>query len=269
MRTPSRCIAPIGPRLALAALLLTSAAGAAPAAGDGRAIMEQADRMNRPEWEMAEVRMELADRSGTVNVRELTWHFRNRDGERVSLLKFTAPANVEAVGLLVRERTGEPNAIWHYLPATRNVRRISAGHRQNRFMGTEFVFEDFEGLQLDRYRFELLGSEPCAGDRRCDLVEARASDAREAAESGYSKKVFWVDREARFLVKTELFDRDGKLAKVFAGEGFRPVRGHWRPTVQTMTNLADGRVTRLIEVSRRVGEPFDPHYLSQQYLRSE
>lgn len=232
-------------------------------------IMAKADRMNRPKYEISTMQMELVDSVGAVMKRELIWYFRNEEGKRTSLMKFTAPANMQGVGILVIEEKQLPNAIWHYLPASRNVRRISAAHRQNRFMGSEFVFEDFEGLKLDKYTFTLMGSKPCAESSECDVVEGKATDKEESSSSSYRKKVFYVDKRNSAIIKTELFDRDGKLAKIFEASGWRRVGDYWRPQLQTMSNVAEMRVTRLVEVERKIDQPFDPYYTGQQYLRSE
>lgn len=249
----------------LAMLALSGAAWAESAAD----IMDKADRMNRPSYEIARMQMELVDAGGSVLKRDLIWYFRNEEGKRTSLMKFTGPANMRGVGILVIEEAGLPNAIWHYLPASRNVRRISAEHRQNRFMGTEFIFEDFEGLKLDKYAFTLTGSQPCAGTSQCYVVEARASDKAEATSSSYGRKVFHVDRQTYSIVKTELFDKSDKLLKVFEASGWRRMGSYSRPQVQTMSNVVEKRITHLREVERKLDVPFEPYYMGQQYLRSE
>lgn len=250
---------------AWAAFLLCGAARA----DSGAEVMAKADRMNRPRHEVATMRMELVDAGGAVMTRELLWYFRNEEGRRTSLMKFTAPANIRGVGILVIEENDKPNAIWHYLPASRNVRRISPEHRQNRFMGTEFIFEDFEGLKLDKYQFTLTGSAACAQAAQCHVVEARASDQAELAGTSYGRKVFYVDRQTYAIVKTELYDKNDRMLKVFEASGWRSLNGYWRPQLQTMSNLAERRVTRLREVERKLDTPFEPYYTSQQYLRSE
>lgn len=239
-------------------------------AQSGADIMAKADRMNRPKYEISTMQMDLIDSAGAVVMkRELIWHFRNEENKRASLMKFKAPANVQGVGILVIEEKRSPNAIWHYLPASRNVRRISAAHRQNRFMGSEFIFEDFEGLKLDKYMFTLIGSEPCAEDSECYVVEGQATDKEEGSSSSYGKKVFYVDKRNSTIIKTELFDKDGKLVKIFESKGWRNVGDYWRPQLQTMSNVAEKRVTRLTEVEREIDQPFDRYYIGQQYLRSE
>ena len=169
----------------------------------------------------------------------------------------------------MKEHAGEPIAIWHYLPATRNVRRIASRHRRNRFMGTEFVFEDLMGLILDKYAFELLRSEACTDNRICAVIETRAVDPTERADTGYTKKLYWVDRADAFVHRTDLFGTDGKLEKRISFSGYRAIGTYWRPTRQIVQNFRNGRETRLIELNRIIDVPFDAYYASHQYLRSE
>src|SRR5260221_517166 len=157
------------------------------------AIMTNADQMNRPKYEIAQMKMELLGESDQPLTRKLTWHFVNENKTRTSLLKFSDPASVRGVGTLVIESDDKANTIWHYLPATRNVRRIASEQRQNRFMGTEFVFEDFEGLKLNKYKFELLRTEACQQGSHCYVVGGKPSEAEERNTSCYNMKVYWVD----------------------------------------------------------------------------
>lgn len=238
------------------------------ATSDAMALMKQVDESNRPAFEKVTMKMEVRG-SGEPLVRELTWHFTNTADKRTSLLKFSAPANVEGSGTLVVEQPGQDNAIWHYQPSTRNVRRISSQHRQNRFMGTDFIFEDFEGLKLDKYRFAHLRKEPCADGGSCDVVEAVATDKKEMAGSSYSKKLFWVDPDKHVITRTELYGADGKLAKTYESSGFRKIGTHWRPKAQEMRTADGSHSTRISEVERSLDQPFDMYYVSQQYLRSD
>lgn len=249
------------------ALFASSCWGQAGSGAD--AIMAKVDQSNRPKYEIAKMRMELLGDNAAPLSRELVWHFLNDDGSRVSLLKFSAPAAVKSVGTMVVEEAGKTNAIWHYLPATRNVRRISAEHRQNRFMGTEFVFEDFEGLKLSKYEFKLLRAETCRQTSRCHVIEAIAGDAEERDSSSYGKKVFWIDQDSFAIVRTELYDRDGAIAKVAENSDFRTIGAYTRPRRQVMLNKRNGHSTVLTELERKIDVQFDRYYVSQQYLRSE
>jgi len=235
----------------------------------GREIVERADRNARAKTETVKISMELITNGEVVSRRELVWYFRNDANGQVSLMKFLSPASVRSVGVLTSEDKGRGNTTWQYLPATRAVRRISAEHKQNRFMGTEFVYEDFEGMKLAKYDFTLLKTAPCGDHQQCDVVEARASDSGEMKTTGYGKKRYWIDGDQFFLVKTELFNKEGQLSKVVEGKDFRSVDGYWRSREELITNLKTNGSTRLIELDRKMDGKLDPYYVSQQYLRAE
>lgn len=264
-----RAVAATGVALATAAGLgITSRTGVAQSL-TGREIVERADRNARAKTEIVKFSMELVAGREVVSRRELIWYFRNDANGQVSLLKFLSPASVRSVGVLTTEDKRQGDTTWQYLPATRAVRRISAEHKQNRFMGTEFVYEDFEGMKLAKYDFTLVETVPCGAPQQCDIVEALASDPEERKTTGYGKKRLWIDRNQFFVVKAELFDKAGQLFKVTEGKDFRNVGGYWRSREETITNLKTNASTRLIELDRKMDEKLDPYYVSQQYLRAE
>ena len=76
-------------RFVVAFALLLSAPGVAVAGPDAREIMQRAKEQHRADFEVAHMRMELVNESGGVLTRELHWHFRDRDGRRDSLMKFS------------------------------------------------------------------------------------------------------------------------------------------------------------------------------------
>lgn len=249
-------------------LALSPPVAGAPSAADGAAIMAAVERMAGARFEIVTMRMELKADDGTSLVRELTSRAIDEGAGRATLTRFTAPASLRGVGTLVVEEAGKANAIWHYVPATRNARRVSGEHRQNRFMGTEFTFEDFEGIKRERYAFTVQGEEACVGAGRCFVVEARPVDAEEKATSGYARKVYRVDQRNHAIVRVDLFDRTGTLVKIFENSEFLDRGGHWRPRRQVMTNVRTGRATVLTEIERALDEPFDRQSVSPQALRA-
>jgi hypothetical protein len=232
-------------------------------------IMARADDMNRAHFEKLQLTMQLLEEGKVRASRELVWYFVNEGNIRSSLLKFTAPPSIQGDGVLIIEDNQQPNAVWNYLSATRSVRRIAGEHRQNRFMGTEMVFEDFEGLKRDLYEYRILRSYACPQSGMCYVIEGQANNADERNTSSYSKKIFWINRDNKVIVKIDLYNKSGVLEKVCEMSGMRLISGYWRPKRETMTNLLNGRATVLLEEERKLNQPFDKYFISQQYLRSE
>jgi hypothetical protein len=250
-----------------AASLAPAAVVGAPTVADAAAIMSTADQAGRARYELVTMRMEVRG-DGAALVREFSSRSLEEGGGRATLIRFTSPASLRGVGTLVVEDAGRANAIWHYVPATRSARRVSGEHRQNRFMGTEFTFEDFEGIKRDAYAFVVLGEEACLGSSRCFVIEARPVDVDETAGSGYARKVYRIDQRTHVIARVDLYDRDGVLVKIFESSDFRNLGGHWRPKRQVMTHVRTGHATVLTELERVLDVPFERQSVSPQALRS-
>jgi hypothetical protein len=232
-------------------------------------IMNKADKVNRSHNEVTHMRMDLVNSSGDLRQRDLIWYRKDKNNGSISVLKFNSPANVRDVGIMVEENDNGNNTIWQYTPVTRNIRRIPGSHKQNRFMGTEMVFEDFEGFKLNDYTFRLLKSVDISTKDNCYVIEAIPATLEEKEATGYSKKIFLIDKDKFILHKTSLYDRNGTLSKVFEMINYKFKDGYWRSEIQTMSNLQTNCKTRMTEIKRKINDDsFDPYYVSQRYLRS-
>jgi outer membrane lipoprotein-sorting protein len=258
-------------RMTLLFLLLFP--GPLPAAGaqdDGRRLVTASEERTKSTSERATWRMELLDRSGKkVQERQIEIFFKRSGGEESTLQKFLSPPVVAGTGILIVDRGEAVNDIWLYLPATRRLRRISGAEKSNWYMGTELTYEDFEDYQIPFYSFSSLGERPCGERRRCQVVEAIPSTPGEKSASGYSKKVYWLDGESLYPLRVDFYAKSGKLAKQLTVSGLERAGRYFRPGEVVMSNLENGRKTRLVLVHREIDQPLDDYYVSQRYLREE
>ena len=93
-------------------------------------------------------------------------------GESKSVLRFTAPAEVKGVALLVVNHPDRASDQWMWTPAIERDRRIALQDRSTRFFGTDFSFEDLEERDVDQYDYAL----------------ARRRDRRRRARAGRSSR---------------------------------------------------------------------------------
>ena len=61
-------------------------------------------------------------------------------GTSKAILRFTAPAEVKGVALLIVNHTDRASDQWMWTPAIERDRRIAAQDRSTRFFGTGFSF---------------------------------------------------------------------------------------------------------------------------------
>lgn len=232
-------------------------------------IVKKSDQVNRAPYELMKVQMTLFDDGAVTSKRDIVWYLRNDNGQQTALFKFVSPVTIKDEGIRVEEQSDGKNLIWEYSPATRNIRRIPGEHKQNRFMGTEMVFEDFEGFKVNQSIFKLMGEAGCGNGHSCYVIESMPATDDEKQSSGYSKKIYYIDKDHFYLIKTSLFDKQQKLIKDYELQGYQNTGGFWRPTKYIMTNLQAKRATTMQVVNREINKPFDSYYISQRFLRSE
>ena len=86
------------------------------------------------------------------------------------------------------------------------VKRISSVNKSGPFVGSEFAFEDFTALELNKYTYLYVREETC-GEMTCDVVERTPR----YEHSGYTRQLSWVDQSDYQTQKVEFFDRRGEL----------------------------------------------------------
>ena len=107
------------------------------------------------------------------------------------------------------------------------------------FVGSEFAFEDFTALELNKYTYKYLRTEPC-GELICDVVERYPR----YEHSGYTKQVSWLDQRDFQVRKVEFYDRRGDLLKTLTLGDYRLYEGkYWRAHKLAMMNHKTGKET--------------------------
>ena len=237
--------------VALIAGLSVTGAGTA-AAQSGLEIMQKQDKLQRAADEEVVFRMQIVSQGGETKERRMATYTRTGPQElSKTLIRFLAPRDVENTGLLTWEGKDGNDDQWLYLPSTRKVKRIVAGAKKNRFMGTDFTYEDLRPENLALHTYTLIGSETLDG-QECFLVEAVPATERQATDSGYSKRRQWISKVNYFTIKQEFYDRKGKLEKVGAARKVTSIKGTiWRAGELEMRDVQAGTRTVLL-AERRV-----------------
>ena len=162
-------------------------------------------------------------------------------GDR-SLIVFETPADIDGTALLSHARILEPDDQWLYLPALKRVKRISSVNKSGPFVGSEFAFEDFTALELNKFDYRYVGEEAC-GDLVCDVVERQPR----YEHSGYTRQLSWIDQQTFQVRKVEFYDRRGDLLKTLELTDYRKYEGgYWRAHRLAMVNHQTGKSTDLL-----------------------
>jgi outer membrane lipoprotein-sorting protein len=192
-----------------------------------------------------ELQMILRNAAGQESTRRLRISTLEKPDESVgdkTLVLFDTPRDIEGTALLSHARILDPDDQWLFLPALKRVKRIASSNKSGPFVGSEFAFEDFTAIELNKYEYRYVGTEACA-ELQCDVLERLPR----YPNSGYSKQVSWLDRDVFQIRKVEFYDRRGDLLKVLELDEYRQYdNGVWRAHRLSMKNLQTNKETDLL-----------------------
>ena len=237
-------------RLAQALALVALVAGA-PALAEtpeekGFAVAARSDRSDRGFTDSkVSLKMILRNAAGQESTRTMTLNtleIPNEDLGDKSLIVFDSPADIDGTALLSHAKILDADDQWLYLPALKRIKRISSVNKSGPFVGSEFAFEDFTGLELNKYEYRYLKEEAC-GDMTCDVVERKPR----YEHSGYSRQVAWIDQKDYQVRKVDFYDRRGDLLKTLELKNWKHYDGkYWRAHLFAMRNHQTGKSTDLV-----------------------
>lgn len=230
----------------LAASLLAAATNAETGDERGFEIAARSDRSDVGFSDsVVELKMILRNATGKETTRTLSLKTLEKEDEQVgdkTLIVFNTPADIKRTALLSYAKILKADDQWLYLPALKRVKRISSAHKSGPFVGSEFAFEDFTSLELNKYTYKFLHSETC-GDMQCDVVERYPR----YKNSGYSKQIAWIDQAHFQIRQVEFYDRRGDLLKTLTLEQYRQYENrYWRPHRLNMVNHQTRKSTDLV-----------------------
>lgn len=234
----------------LLSVLMIPVWGFAPAGAEdltGRQIVEEQQNRHVADNEMAKVALTLIDRKGKEKHQEMVIYTSKKEGKTRSLIQYHAPANIRGVGLLTWEQgEDQDDDQWMYMSASKATKRIAGGSKKNQFMGTDMAFEDMRPENLDTHEYTLKGEEAVDANP-CWKIEAVPSTDREKEESGYGKRIMWVDKAHYFTLKVEYFDHHDRHIKTALFEEIKPMGGQlfrsfkvtWKRLSQKTSTIMD------------------------------
>ena len=235
--------------IALALALGISFAGSIAANTPEQQGFEIAARSDRTDLGFGDSRvalqMVLRNAAGQQSTRSLKIATLEKPDESVgdkSLVLFETPRDIEGTALLSHAKILDPDDQWLFLPALKRVKRIASSNKSGPFVGSEFAFEDFTAIELNKFDYRYTGTELC-GDYQCDVLERQPR----YENSGYSKQIAWVDQDVFQIRRVEFYDRRGDLLKVLELGDYRQYdNGVWRAHLLSMENIQTKKQTDLV-----------------------
>lgn len=223
-----------------AALLWAGGPAAVRAADDARRIVEEAQRRTDTASQRYEGLLQVFDAKGKVTDKRWTFERLGAHGQSRCVIRFTAPAEVKGVALLVVNHPDRASDQWMWTPAIERDRRIALQDRSTRFFGTDFSFEDLEERDVDQYDYASDGEEAVDG-APCWKIR---STPKQAKSSQYSRSLVWIRKDNYAFARIENYVKDRIVRRLTYGN-IENVQGIWTARLMEMADLPRGSRTRL------------------------
>ncbi len=259
----------------LLALTILTSPNRATAAGTLTAeeIAKRSYAASRTNDSTSESKFRLVNANGQERVRETNGKTKLIKGttDNMRYVQFLSPSDVKGTKTLLVEHTGADDDIWIYLPALKKTRRLVASDKKSSFVGTDFSYGDVIGHKVEDWNHKLLKEESVDG-KPCFVVESLPKSPEVAQNSGYSKRIGWIEKESFVAIKGEGYDNSNALSKRFRAQKLEKVdavNGKWQPMEISAEDVSTGHKTiiefRNYKANVGVGdEVFTARYLERQ-----
>jgi len=196
---------------------------------------------------IGKVTMTLTNSRGEQRVRMMSVKSRLRGNgvDSAVLTGFLHPGDIKGTGFLQLENSSGNDDIWVYLPALGKTRRLAANNKRDSFFGTDFSYGDVLLPPVDQYEHRWLRDETLNGVA-CQVIESRLKSQSTRDDTGYSRRVTWLNPANHVESKVEYYDTSDRLLKTQTIGEFREMeaqKGRWLALRREMVNHQTGHKT--------------------------
>lgn len=233
-------------------------------AEDARQIMAEAQKRTNASSQHYEGSLQVFDSKGKISDKRWMFDRFGSHGNSKAVLRFTSPAEVKGVALLVVNHPDRASDQWMWTPAIARDRRVALQDRSQRFFGTDFSFEDLEERDVDQYDYTLDGEESVAG-ASCWRIDATP---RKTKVSQYTRTRIWVRKDNYAYQQLESFIK-AEVVRRLKYSDIQNVQGIWTGRTLEMTDLRRNSRTVLKLEKLQYNLPMKEDDFTLQALRRE
>jgi len=169
-------------------------------------------------------------------------------GRQKFFLYFTYPKEIKKASFLVHKYIKEDDFRRLYLPASKEILKISGHQKQCAFMGSDFSSEDITGRHFQKDKHQLIKEESV-------VIDTKKGPARFSTfvveshplikEDKTLKTRTWVDKKTYLPIRVEYTNHEGELYKTYEAIDIRSIDGYPTVTKHKMTSHLEGTYTLL------------------------
>src|SRR5580704_18108696 len=191
-------------------------------AQDARQIVAESQKRGQAKSQQYEGTLEVIGASNKISLKRWMFERIGSYGSSKSILRFTAPAEVKGVALLIVNHQDRASDQWMWTPALERDRRIALQDRSTRFFGTDFSIEDLEERDVNQFDYSLAGDDTVDGTPCWKVV----STPREAKSSQYTRSLVWVRKDNYAFARIENFVKEQAVRRLNYTD-IQNVQGIW------------------------------------------
>lgn len=219
-------------RLFLLCLILTYPIIAEESLNPSEVLLRVDEILAAPKDLSALMKINIINKNGDVKNRQIQMY---QKGSNKRLVKVIKPADQEGIGFL----SLPDDIIYVYLPAYKKTRRIAAHVKNQKFVGTDFTYEDLEAKNYsDKWLPQSLKNEK-------DLYILELIP-RPGVVSEYAKVNLYVRKNDYFPIKSEYFNKKGEMVKIMEIPKTEKIKEYLIPKSYLMQDLRSGNKTEMV-----------------------
>jgi outer membrane lipoprotein-sorting protein len=234
------------------------------AADNARQVVEEVQKRTDAKSHRYEGLLQVFDSKGAIADKRWSFERLGSHGNSKAILRFTAPAEVKGVALLVVNHPDRASDQWMWTPAIERDRRIALQDRSTRFFGTDFSFEDLEERDVNQFEYTILGEESLDG-AACWKLQ---STPKEAKSSQYTRSIVWIRKDRYTFEKFENYIKDQVVRRLTYSD-YQNVQGIWTARQMEMADLRRGSRTKLTLDKLAYNVPLKEEDFTLQALRRQ
>jgi len=217
--------------------------------------------------------MTLTNKAGQQRVRKTfgTTKLDTNGLDNKRMTRFLEPTDVKGTVSLLVEHSDKDDDIWIYLPSVKKVRRLISSNKKDSFVGTDFSYGDVIGHKVKEWNHTILKEEDVDG-KPCYVIESTPKDATVKTNTGYSKRIGWIQKDNFVTVKAVAYDEAGELlkeAKYLHWKEVDTVKHKWQAGTLEAKNLQTGHSTVITVDQFKVNNGVKDDFFTTRYMEQQ
>lgn len=236
-------------------------------------VMEKNFMVNKMLDSTSNTTMTLTNKAGKQRVRKTfgTSKLQGNGIDNMRMTRFLEPADVKGTVSLLIEHADKDDDIWIYLPSVKKVRRLVSSNKRDSFVGTDFSYGDIIGHKVQEWTHTLVKEEAVDG-KSCYVIESLPRNDTIKANTGYSKRISWIQKDNFVTLKGALYDEAGELLKETRFSKFLevdPQRKKWQAGLLEAKNVQSEHSTAIHIDEFKVNVGVKDDYFTTRYMEQQ